>query len=212
MPSLPFEEFTQRPRFNIAPSQFVPVVRVGEKSRRLADLARWGFIPSWSAVWPKIQPINARAENLGTSAMFREAFAQRRCLVPADGFYEWKKEGKSKRPMFIHEVDDSVFCFAGLWEAWRSPEGEAIVSMTILTTTPNRMMAPIHNRMPVILHRKDYDCWLNPASRASALRALLAPFPDERLRAYTVSSHVNNPKNDDPECTEPKESGPTLWP
>ena len=117
-----FEEFTDRPRYNVAPSQHVPVVRVDAGGRRVGSLVRWGLIPHWAKDVPKVQPINARAETVRTSGMFRQAFERRRCLVPADGFYEWRKvDAKTKQPMFVHFPDDRVFAFAGLWERWRAP-------------------------------------------------------------------------------------------
>ena len=148
-----FEEFTERPRFNIAPSQDVAVVRINQSGDRVLGLVRWGLIPHWAKEQPKIQPINARAETVPTSGMFKQAFAQRRCIVPADGFYEWKKlDAKNKQPMFIHFRDDRVFGFAELWERWKPTEdAEPLDTCAIITTTPNTLMSSIHDRMPVIL-------------------------------------------------------------
>lgn len=202
-----FEEFTHhvkfRPRFNIAPSQSVPIVRVNGDKAELS-IVRWGLIPYWSKDKPKLAPINARAETVATSAMFRHAFERRRCLVPADGFYEWQGAKPPRQPFFIHKPDDSVFTFAGLWERWRAAEDDQpLDTFTIITTTPNKLMAEIHNRMPVVLNPGDYGTWLDTTSPADKLRSLLAPYPDGELEAYPVSPHVNSPKNDDPECAEP---------
>ena len=133
--------------------------------------------------------------------MFRQSFQRRRCLVPADGFYEWKGAKPPKQPFFIHKPDDSIFAFAGLWDRWRETEdSDPVESFTIITTTPNALLATIHNRMPVIVKRGDYQRWLDPASRDDEVKSILAPYPEGELEAYPVSSHVNSPKNDDPDC------------
>lgn len=209
MPRIPFEEFDERPkwpppppRWNIAPSQSVPIIRLHGGTGELA-LVRWGLIPSWTKEKPTIAPINARAETVASSGMFRQAFQRHRCLIPADGFYEWKKlTPKTKQPMFIHRPDDSLFFFGGLWERWKPSEAaEPIETKTIITTTPTPLMEGIHNRMPVILRQQDYERWLEPDAKPDALKSLLVPYPGE-LEAYPVSTHVNSPKNDDPECIE----------
>lgn len=158
-----FSEIRIVPRFNIAPSQHVSVVRRNSAGRPQLDLVRWGLIPHFTRGKPKVQPINARAETIATSGMFRQSFEKRRCLVPADGFYEWQKTGDGKRPMNIHRKDDGLFAFAGLWERWQPPEPDAepVDTFTIITTAPNVMMAPIHSRMPVILAERDYARWLD---------------------------------------------------
>lgn len=203
-PPLPgFEEFTQRPRWNVAPSQRMPIVRLSEDGLRELAVARWGLIPSWAKEMPKIQPINARAESAPTSGMFRQALARRRCLVPADGFYEWQGAKAPKQPFFIHKSDDGLFCFAGLWERWKPPNAsEPLDTFTIITTSPNKLMAGIHNRMPVILQAADYAQWLDPATSVDRLKSLLTPYADGELEAYPVSRHVNSPANDDPQCVE----------
>jgi putative SOS response-associated peptidase YedK len=201
-----FEEFTERPRFNIAPSQPIPVVRLDASGKRVLGTVRWGLIPSWTKGKPKNQPINARAETLATSGMFRQAFERRRCLVPADGFYEWRKlpDGKTKQPMFVHRRDDGVFAFAGLWERWRPEEGaEPVDTCTIITTTPNELMAPIHDRMPVIVDPADYDRWLDRETLAADVAGLLRPYAAHYMEARPVSTKVNSPRNDDEDCVEP---------
>lgn len=202
-----FEEFTDRPRFNIAPSQQIPVVRLDKEHHRTLGFVRWGLIPSWSKELPKFAPTNARAETAATSGMFRGAMERRRCLIPADGFYEWKKLDDSpkprKQPMYITRKDGNVFAFAGLWERWKPDEkSEPIDTATILTTTPNRLMKSIHDRMPVILDAKDYGKWLDREEGASEVTALLKPCPGEDWEARPVSTRVNSPKNDDESCVK----------
>ena len=209
-----FEEFTERPSlFNIAPSQHVPLVRLADphphpptgRGQRVLATARWGLIPAWTQGKPKFQPINARAETAATSGMFRDAFRARRCLIPADGFYEWRKlDAKTKQPMYVRRRDDGLFAFAGLWERWTpEPGAEPVDTCTILTTLPNALMAPIHDRMPVILDPADYARWLDPATPAPAVSELLRPYPEEEMEAWPVSKHVNTPANDDQTCIEP---------
>jgi putative SOS response-associated peptidase YedK len=197
-----FEEFDEKPRWNVAPSQLVPIIRSGQNGTNELALVRWGLIPSWTKERPKLQPINARAETIATSGMFRQAFARRRCLIPADGFYEWKKMGKAKQPMFIHRRDDELFRFAGLWERWTPPGAEPVETMTIITTTPNPLMDLIHDRMPVILRPEDCDRWLNPKTSPADAQAMLKPCDPDELEAYPVSKLVNSPRNDDPSCCE----------
>ena len=197
-----FEEFTERPRFNLAPSQPIPVVRLDRDGKRVVAPVRWGLIPSWSKTLPKVQPINARSETAATSGMFKQALNRRRCIIPADGFYEWKKlDPKTKQPMFIHFPDDRLFGFAGLWERWRDPATDTLVdTTTILTTTPNDLMKDIHDRMPVILKPDDYGRWLDRDVTADAVVDLMRPYPEGELEAYPVSRTVNSPKNDEPSC------------
>lgn len=194
------------PRYNIAPSQAVAAIRIEpEKTERQLVLLRWGLIPSW-AKDPKIghQCINAKAETVAEKPSFRAAFKTRRCLVIATGFYEWQVEGKRKQPMWIGLKSHSPFAFAGLWEHWQPPDGEVIESCTILTTEPNELLRPIHNRMPVILASTAYDQWLDPTvQHGESLKALLRPYPSEELTAYPVSTLVNNPRHDAPDCLEP---------
>jgi len=196
-------------RYNIAP---VPAVRLvveegsGEARRRVLRLLRWGLVPFW-AKDPGIgsRMINARAETVADKPAFRAAFRRRRCLVLADGFYEWQRVGRgAKQPFLIRLRDGGPFAFAGLWERWTGPEGEPLESCTLLTTQPNALVAPIHNRMPVILDPSDYDAWLDPELQdPAALRPLLRAFPAERMTAHPVSQRVNNPRVDDPGCAAP---------
>jgi putative SOS response-associated peptidase YedK len=190
------------PRYNIAPTQKVPIVRPGAGGRREWATVRWGLIPSW-AKEPTIgaRLINARAETAADKPSFRAAFKHRRCLVPADGFYEWVKIGDGKRPHHIRFVDRRPFAFAGLWERWSPAQGEAVESCTILTTSPNELIARLHDRMPVIVPRARFAEWLAESPLdAGAAAALLAPFPADGMEAVPVSARVSSPRNDDPGC------------
>jgi putative SOS response-associated peptidase YedK len=195
-----------KPRYNIAPSQNVAVVRrlPDDLDRKLAML-RWGLIPRWAKDPTKgAQPINAMAETAAEKPMFRDAFKRRRCLVPADGFYEWKQEGGRKQPVYIHMKDVEPFAFAGLWERWLGEEDEFIESCTILTTEPNELLVPIHNRMPVILDPSDYEQWLDPDIQdVSRLNSLLRSYPSNQMTYIPVNLRANNPRNDDALCLEP---------
>ena len=195
-----------KPRYNIAPSQSVAVVRLlpDDTDRKLARL-RWGLLPAWVKDPTKVQqPINAKAETAAEKPMFRDAFKRRRCLVPADGFYEWKQDGGRKQPVYIHMKDGEPFAIAGLWEHWEGQDGQVIESCTLLTTEPNDVLAPIHNRMPVILDPKDYARWLDPdVQEVSQLKRLLQPYPPEAMTYFPVNLRVNNPRNDDALCIEP---------
>jgi putative SOS response-associated peptidase YedK len=191
------------PRYNIAPTQPVAAIRVpaSGQARELVML-RWGLIPFW-AKETKIgaRMINARAETAAEKPAFRAAFRQRRCLVPADGFYEWQKQNGTKQPFYIHMQDGSPFAFAGLWERWRGPEETTVESCTLLTIRPNDLIHPLHNRMPVILQPGDYGLWLDPQVQdAEVLQPLLAPYPPGEMAAYPVSRYVNNPDNEGPKC------------
>jgi putative SOS response-associated peptidase YedK len=193
------------PHYNIAPSQQIVTVRQ-DGSRRLLSTMRWGLVPSW-AKDPAIghRMVNARSESVLEKPAFREAFQQRRCLIPADGFYEWKKlDSKSKRPLCIGMKDGSVFAFAGIWERWKPPQGAVIESCSILTTSPNDLLQDIHDRMPVILPRDQYALWLTaPPNQARHLTELMVPYEADKMRRYEVSTLVNSPKNDLPACAEP---------
>lgn len=193
------------PRYNVAPSQNIPIVRDEGEKRRFA-LARWGLIPSWAKDM-KIgySTINARAETVASKPAFRNAFRHRRCLIPADGFYEWQviPGSKIKQPWFIVLVDREPMAFAGLWERWRSPEGEELESCSIIVTKANEIMRPIHDRMPVILAPCDWDAWLEPEAKdARGLQGLLKPYSTEGMAAWPVSTKVNSPRNDSVECME----------
>jgi putative SOS response-associated peptidase YedK len=199
------------PRFNVAPTQEVPVVwvsRKDERTERRGGLMRWGLIPSWAkdaSIGNRM--INARAESVTQKPAFRNAFARRRCLVPADGFYEWKKlDAKTKQPYFIHLADDRPFAFGGMWEYWRDeeagPDDQGIRSFTILTTEANEMVAGLHDRMPVIIAPEDFERWLDPSVPPEKVKDLLRPYPAEEMDLYPISRKVNSPKNDDPDCID----------
>ena len=188
------------PRYNIAPTQEVLVVTNDGMANR-AEMMKWGLIPSW-AKDPAIgnRMINARAETLAEKPSFRTALRKRRCLIPADGFYEWRKDGKRRIPMRITLKSGEPFAFAGLWEGWKNPEGQWIHSCTIITTEPNDVMSPIHNRMPVILPRESEAVWLDTRSTDGAsLTELLTPYTASEMDAYEVSVLVNSPQNDVPD-------------
>ena len=197
-------ELSLAPRYNVAPSQTMPVV-VRNSPNRLVEM-QWGLIPSWSKEpQVKFSTINARAETLATSPVFRGPFKSRRCLVPASGFYEWRQTGQGKQPYWIGMQGGELFAFAGLYDIWRDREGNELYSYTIITTPPNDLVAPIHNRMPVILHRDAEDAWLDKNSKPERLAALLAAYPAEAMEAYTVSRAVNNPANESEELMQPVE-------
>jgi putative SOS response-associated peptidase YedK len=184
------------PRYNIAPSQQAPIVRVDKEGGRRASMVRWGLIPHWAKDKSiAYKTINARAETVATAPAFRDAFRKHRCLVPASGFYEWQVRAGGKQPYRIGMIDDAPFAFAGLWSRWNDPEGQTIDTYTIVTTEPNELTAKVHSRMPVILAREDYSRWLDVAAPDPA--ELLRPYPAEEMRAYPVSSRVGSPKNDD---------------
>jgi len=192
------------PRYNIAPTQPIPIVRLEDGARHFA-LVRWGLIPSWVKDLKKLPMlINARAETAASKPSFRSAMRRRRCLIPADGFYEWQKRGKgAKQPYCIRQRGGGMFAFAGLWETWTGPEGEEIESAAIVTTDANQLLAPIHDRMPVILDPGDYAAWLdNEGTGPDEVQALLRPAPEEWLEAYPISTRVNRVANDDASVQE----------
>jgi len=193
------------PRFNIAPSQ--PVLAIPNDNKLAADFFVWGLIPMW-AKDPSIgsRLINARGETLAEKPSFRGSYRHKRCLILADGFYEWKTFGdrKTKTPYFIHMKDRQPFAMAGLWDSWESPDGSSIKTCTIITTTPNSLMEMIHDRMPVILHSRDYARWLDAAPQTPEnLQPLIKPFSADAMSAYPVSTLVNKPANDMPELVVP---------
>lgn len=197
-----------QPHFNIAPTESIAAVRQPDpdENRELV-LLHWGLIPFWAKDKSgSAKMINARAETVSTSPAFRAAFRQRRCLVIADGFYEWQKaeKGNTKQPFYLRMKDESPFAFAGLWERWKNPDGGTIESCTLITTVPNDLVRPVHNRMPVILPPTLYERWLDPEfQEVDALKELLQPYPQEAMETYPVSKLVNVPSNDDPQCIEP---------
>ncbi len=188
------------PRYNISPSQ--PIAVIPNISDFCLDLFQWGLIPSWakdSTIGNRL--INARAETLSDKPSFRSALKKRRCLILADGFYEWmsSSEEKSKIPYYIHLSSGDVFAFAGLWDTWAAPNGTKIKSCTIITTQPNSLIAPIHNRMPVMVPQEAYSQWIEPGEvNPTNINELLAPYPANQMEAYPVSRAVNDPKNDSP--------------
>ena len=191
------------PRYNIAPSQPVGIIRQDPSTpERRFSLARWGLIPSWASdASIGFKTINARAETVTSKPAFRDAFMSRRCLLPADGFFERRRSGKEKQPFHFGMQDDSLFAFAGLWDRWRPPSGTVIESCAILTTTANSLLADIHDRMPVILRQKNYDQWLDPGFRnVKALAEVLMPFDAAQMRSFPVSTRINAVANDDPDC------------
>jgi putative SOS response-associated peptidase YedK len=199
------------PRYNVAPSQEVPVVRQRGEARELT-LLRWGLIPFWSKD-PKRgpTPINARSDSAAEKPAFRTAFRRHRCLLPADGFYEWKKEGTKKQPVLFRMRDEGPFAFAGLWDRWEGPDGQIIQSCTLLTTEPNALVETVHDRMPVILPPEAYDLWLDPSvHEPSRVQPLLRPYPAEAMTATLVSPRVNSPREDAPDLIAPIEAPTQL--
>jgi len=197
------------PRYNIAPSQPVACVRTNPDTqhRECLDL-KWGLVPSW-AKDPSIghKMINARAETVAEKPSFRKAFKRQRCMVLADGFYEWKREGQVKQPYYIRFKDQRPFVFAGLWEHWEKEAAPSLESCTILTTNANAITASIHDRMPVILQPNDYDLWLDPTIQdPEQLSSALKPYPSDEMETFRISALVNNPGNDSPLCIRRLES------
>jgi len=194
-------------RYNVAPTQPVPVVRMWEGRRQFA-LVRWGLIPAWVKD-PRTFSllINARGESAAEKPAFRNAMKRRRCLFPADGFYEWRRDGATKRPHFIHAKDGTPLAFAGLWETWIGPGGEEMETAAIVTTTANTTLAPIHDRMPVVVPPDAFDTWLDPNADATMAAALIAPANDDLLEAYEISSAVNRTANDSPDLIAPVPPG-----
>ena len=197
-------DLSWKPRYNIAPSQSILTVLNADGENRVGYL-RWGLIPSWAkdaSIGNRM--INARAETVAEKPSFRRALQKRRCLILADGFYEWRKEGKKKIPVLVSLKSRIPFGFAGLWESWRDPNGETIHSCTIITTTPNALMATIHNRMPVILPAEKESLWLDSTVvDPQQLVSFLKPYPDAAMTVHDVSNIVNSPRNDVPECIAP---------
>jgi putative SOS response-associated peptidase YedK len=192
------------PRYNIAPTQPVPVIRQHPKEpRRILSLMRWGLVPHWAKdMSGSAGMINARSETAASKPAFRDPMKFRRCLVPADAFYEWRRNGQSKQPFCFEVNEGELFAFAGLWDGWRDPDGQWIKSCSILTTTANAVTSTVHDRMPVILNSHDHDLWLDPGmNNTEGLPNLLKPFDANLMRLYPVSSRVNQVQNDDAECS-----------
>ena len=196
---------TLQPRYNIAPTQQVPVVRLSSEGEREMVTLRWGLIPFWSKeTFTGRQLINARSETVDKRLSFKEPFKHRRCLIPADGFYEWQSKPKRKQPYYISMFDDKPFTFAGLWEHWEGSDGTVIESCTILTTQANNFVSTLHDRMSVIIDPANYDLWLEPdIQERDALALLMQPYQEDTLTANPVSTWVNNPRNDDKSCVKP---------
>jgi len=206
---LPHAEY--RPRYNIAPTDPHWIVRLRLEDREVLP-AKWGLVNYWAKDAARAaRQINARAETLATSPAFREAFAKRRCVVPADGFFEWTGAGANRRPLWFHRPDGRLVLFAGLYESWRAGPEQWQRTFTIVTTQPNGLIAPIHDRMPVLLDDDVADAWLDPRREdLEALQRMLVPAPDSLLVATAVSQRVNSVKNDDPACLEPVETASRL--
>jgi putative SOS response-associated peptidase YedK len=192
------------PRYNLAPTQTVLAVRKSEDGARVLVPLRWGLVPSWSkGPDSRYSMINARAETVESKPAYRNAFKHRRCLIPAEGFYEWKVVNGGKTPFLIRRTDGEPFGMAGLWETWHDPEGERLQSCTIIVTDANALVRDIHDRMPVILSPEDYGAWLDPETKdTDRLRAMLRPADPDAWKLREVSRKVNNPKNDSPELIE----------
>jgi putative SOS response-associated peptidase YedK len=203
MPEIP-------PRYNLAPTQDVLAVRETASGAREAALLKWGLVPSWAedpAVGSRM--INARSESVARKAAFRDPFRAQRCLVPADGFYEWRRVGRARDPFLFRMRDGKTFAFAGVWDRW-ARKGDRIESCAILTTAANELVTPIHDRMPVILERAAYGLWLDPEADPGALQALLKPFPAGAMAAVPVSPRVNRADVDDAECERPLAEAPPV--
>ncbi len=191
-------------RFNIAPSQNVPVVIQDDVGRQVCAL-RWGLIPHWAKDDSSgMKTINARAETISEKPSFRDSFRKKRCLVPADGFIEWARSAKEKTPKYINLKSNELFGMAGLWAEWNG-NGQSIQTFSIITTEANDLIGKVHHRMPVILNPESYSRWLDPSESSSQLKSLLAPFPSEKMSVRSISKAVNSAKNDNPECLNPLE-------
>lgn len=203
-----------RPRWNIAPTQPAPIVANRDQPRRI-ELARWGLVPPWAhALSEGAKLINARSESAADKRAFKDALARRRCLVPADGFFEWRKDGpngKTRRPFWIHPEPRRTIAFAGIWERWKSPEGLWVITFSILTTAANEVVAPLHDRMPVVLDPRDFDRWLDPgAIDPHGVADLMKPADPDGWIALEVSPRVNKPDCDEPSCLDPPEQARLL--
>ena len=206
------EEFDERPKFNAAPAQKLPVVRLTSEGRRVMDGMKWGFVPSWTKGKPKFAPINAKSETAASNAMFRSAFDRRRCLVPADGFYEPKGPKTLKyRPWYFFQLRDAApFAFGGIWERWKSgPDAESVDTFTILTTSPNEIVGQCHDRMPLILHQEAYARWLDPQVNGKGVSDLLVPYPPDDMTCWRVDDRAKRSDNDDPKLIAPVTESPS---
>jgi len=196
------------PRYNVAPTQPIPVIRQNPKEPiRQLSLMRWGLIPSWAKDSSgAASMINARSETASTKPAFRDAMKSRRCLIPADGFYEWMRTGKTKQPYCFEVGEGALFAFGGLWDRWKDPSGNWVKSCSILTTTPNAVTSAVHDRMPVILDPDSYDLWLDPGMQnVAAVDELLKPYDARLMRCFPISTRINSVVNDDAACSAPVE-------
>ncbi|MFZ1916588.1 MAG: SOS response-associated peptidase [Terriglobales bacterium] len=196
------------PRYNISPTQPVPVIRQNPKEPvRELSLMRWGLIPSWARDSSgAARMINARSETASTKPAFRDALKSRRCLIPADGFYEWKRDGKTKQPFCFEVNKGELFAFAGLWDRWKDPGGNLMKTCSILTTTPNAVTAAVHDRMPVILDADGCELWLDPGMRdVASVSEMLKPYDARLMRCCPISTRINRVANDEEECSRPVE-------
>jgi putative SOS response-associated peptidase YedK len=196
------------PRYNVAPTQPVPIIRQNPKEPvRELSLVRWGLIPSWAKdSSAAAMMINARSETAATKPAFRDAMKLRRCLIPADGFYEWQRTGKAKQPYCFEVNQGELFAFAGIWDRWKDAGGKVIETCSILTTAPNAVTSAVHDRMPVILDPDSCDLWLDPGMKdVNAASDLLKPYDARLMRSYPISARINHVANDDEECSEPVE-------
>jgi putative SOS response-associated peptidase YedK len=204
-----------QPRYNIAPTQPVPIIRQNPKEPvRHLSLVRWGLIPSWSKdPSGAARMINARSETVSTLPAFSSPVRFRRCLIPADGFYEWKRSGKAKQPYCFEINRGELFAFAGIWDCWKDPNGKTVQTCSVLTTTPNAVTAQIHDRMPVIVDPDAYDLWIDPGMKDTRVVSdLLRPYDAPQMGCYPVSTRINHPENDDEECSRPIEVTQTQAP
>ena len=190
---------TLSPRYNVAPTQLVPVVGAKPDGRRGMSFFKWGFVPNWANDTTGPKPVNAKAETVAHGPMFAESFRRRRCLMPACGFYEWRAVGKKKYPLHYRLRDGQPFAFAAIWDRWAGPAGP-LFTCALLTTTPNELVREVHDRMPVILPRSAYAAWLDPAADPGGLRELLAPYPASEMVMAPANPAVNKPTFDGPEC------------
>jgi putative SOS response-associated peptidase YedK len=194
------EGTTDRPRFNVAPTQPILIVRVESGKRKISEM-RWGLIPSWASSISSAN-FNARSESVTITPSFKELIRGNRCLIPADAFYEWQKIGNVKQPYAFEVGDGRLFGFAGLWDEWKAADGRVIRSCTILTTEANSLVSDIHDRMPVIVAKENYEVWLNPRSELQAVLAILRPYDPSEMRRYPVDTKLNNSQNEGREVSE----------
>lgn len=195
------------PRYNIPPGTDIPVIRRSPEGQRVLHLLRWGLVPNWAgdaAIGAKLN--NARGETVADKPSFREAFRRRRCLIPASGFYEWQTIGQTKQPFYFSAIDGAPLALGGLWESWRTPAGDILRTTCVITTGPNAVMAPVHDRMPVIVPREHWADWL--AGPADAIADLVAPCPDDWLQTWPVDRRVSRTAEDDPGLIAPLEESP----